>query len=74
MKKDLSFEELKEIEELKHKNRMCELEFERTTIQKRIDDEMGMLRLKTANMNRMMDKKDYLREKWFKLKNGEVDE
>lgn len=64
----LSFDQLKELEDLRHRNRMDELEFERSTFVKKIEDEMGMLRLRNANMNRMIDKKEFLKEKWFDKK------
>jgi len=60
IKKEFDYE--KELIDLKHKNKMCELEYERATIYKRLEDEMGMIRLKNANMNRMMDKKEHLKE------------
>jgi len=56
------FDYKKELEDLRHKNKMAELEYERATVYKRIEEEMGMIRLKNANMNRMIDKKEHLRE------------
>lgn len=63
---NLSFKQLKEIEELRHNTRMEELRFEKAMIDHRLEEEMGAIRLKNANMNRMLDKKEAIRERWDK--------
>lgn len=62
MKKSKEFEEKNELEEQRHQNKMKELKYERETINHRLEEEMGMIRLKNANMNRMLDKKQHIKE------------
>lgn len=58
----LTFKQIKEVEKLKHDYRMEELRYQRENNSIMHDSFMSQLRLKNANDNRLVDKKDYLRD------------
>lgn len=62
----LSFKQLKELEVLRHENRMEELKFEKAMTMHRLEEELGAIRLRMNNERILLEQKDALKEKWNK--------
>jgi galactose-1-phosphate uridylyltransferase len=62
MNKD-EFNMKKELLELEHVNKMKELEYVRGTEQAKFDWKMQVIRLETANRNRLLERKEAFRDR-----------